>query len=230
MEAKEARNKKIEELEYFFQFLSNTKIEKRNEIFDKYRMYLEEAMRTREPAKEAFNEMLNDFRDAGKNECFLFVRKDYKENERMVVRLTHFMESMQLDEMYTPLDRFLQYLFSFDDNTIKEYLVKTLKTLDSFLKTIYPQEPDPMQCLLHRDLREADLLDWDERDYYVTTTGVEDPKLGAPPNPDDLYVRVRAFKSLEQVFIKVKLYTPVGGASNFGIPDSSIRLVVSRSN
>lgn len=126
--------------------------------------------------------------------------------------------------MYTSLDRFLQHLFSFDDETIHGKLLK-LGGVDAFLKNIYTDESEPMACLLRRDLSEAILRSWDERDYRlatrVTMTGVDDPMQAPTTFPVEAYERVRSFQSLENSFVRMKSHAPAEGDCRGAIPASS---------
>jgi len=74
IETQEAVNRKLEELDYFFQFLYHTEIDKRNEFFDQCKLTLMATLQIDaiEVAKEAFNEKLIKF-GLEKYEYSLFV-------------------------------------------------------------------------------------------------------------------------------------------------------------
>lgn len=81
--------------------------------------------------------------------------------------------------------------------------------------------------MLERNLTEAVLRKWDEEEYEqknrtrVTMTGEGEVSTAPKSFPHEAYKRVKAFESLEEVFIKMGLYARLEAAEDDAIIASS---------
>jgi hypothetical protein len=117
------------------------------------------------------------------------------------------MDFFKQSGRYTSLDRFLQYVFRWEDNTLRETLRGVLvvggeesasTTGDGLLGAIYPDEPSPEACItrfLKRNLREKMLRDLDSLE--------ED---GANRRIVGMYGRVKGLQLLEQALCESGVY------------------------
>ena len=228
MEAKKEIRKKLGNLEYFFSFLSsldpNTT---REDFFDASKIIIQAALEIAdfESAKDAFNKMLSDFAE-GKKEYQLFVRRNYRQNQGSIRRLTFLMEESYAAGLYTDIDCFLQAMFAFSDDMIRTKLF-ALAGRDKFLSEIYAGKvSEPIMAhLLRRNLTHAMLRKWDEGNdktvSHVTMTGDEKPMQLPPAHSPEIYVREKAFKTLEEGYVQEKWYTRAEGDAIHAIVASS---------
>ena len=219
-------------MEYVLSFLSSLDVNgKREEVFNEFWADVLAVTKIShlQQAKDALNKILDDFK-ASKKEYQLLERSNFKDNEVMILRIQTFSLEMQNKGIYTGLDRFLRSLFSFGDGLIKEHMSRALKGLDVFLIDIYSgkrEEPAKLENLLERNLTEAVLRKWDEEEYEqknptrVTMAGEGEVSTAPKSFPRDAYKRVRAFESLEDAFIKMRLYTRLETAEDHAIAASS---------
>jgi hypothetical protein len=117
------------------------------------------------------------------------------------------MDVFKRSGRYTSLDRFLQYMFRWEDNTLRETFRGVLvvwgeesstTTGDGLLSAIYPDEPSPEACItrfLERNLREKMLRDLDSLE--------ED---GANRRIVGMYGRVKGLQLLEQALCESGVY------------------------
>jgi len=175
MAEKAATLKKREEMELFFGFLNRMGREKRDEIFRSDLLYWVtvagalDVPREIDPTLEQFDRFLREFGEAENKD-----HTKYQMDAMQTVR-TSFLAS----GIYTPQDQFLQFLFGFNDKTLKSHLLKANGregvNVDALLGQIYKRRLgnadealDPMELFLRRDLRVDILKEWDQNDTALS--------------------------------------------------------------
>ena len=150
--------------------------EKRKSIFEQERLTLHlatalklkgGAARTVENTLESFDKLLEKF---GSENGVLDARKEYILQKFEIV-----MKDLGDLNIYTSLDRFLQFLFSNSDDILRNVFNPESKDgidASNLLKRVYKGKfNDHMQAFLRRDLREDILRDWDQNDPELLEKG-----------------------------------------------------------
>ena len=132
MERKSEINRELEELEYLFRFLCILDPASLDKVLEAESLLVCAILNIKdvEPAKDAFNNMLREFEN-NKTEYPLFARSQYNNNLSTSHVLNAILVRLQKRGLYTDLDRFLQSVFSFDNDTITKRLLG-LGGMDTF--------------------------------------------------------------------------------------------------
>lgn len=204
--AKEQKKRENEEVEYMFRFMCHMDDEERNRIIYDPEHERVNILRVifpspnRDHTIDAFEKVLADF-GKGKYKVGGIPARNFRLFEAL-------LEDFRGDGTYTALDRFLQHLFSYDDERL---LQLGRGGMQDFLRLIYPRSGNPQEEFLKRNLTEAKLREMDEAaaranrviplpvDRVLETGGGESNPVDVKPQyPPSTYVRVGACKSLER--------------------------------
>ena len=242
MAARERISNELEELELLFAYFHRMGNDQLERVLEESQFgpwtHLQIIFKTPnwDKAMECFEDWLAKFANQ-KREFYLFQRKNYEKHAIIMADLNTLKVKLRAEKKYTALDRFLQYLFNMDDNTLEQLVAKGAP---AFLETIFenkvPSESTAMKEFLKRNLREDILREWDEMDIarhrplvppIARETGEDEamPAVERLPGyryPQYLYERVKQFQNFEKAQVVNGKYKGEEEADDSAIVASSI--------